>query len=224
MLLVVLGVIVTTAVWWLLFIGPRNDAIADADSQRDFAENEARVLTSQIARLNAIKDQEISYLFAIGEMETSIPTEPEFDAFIEDLTFLAERSGVDIIAVTANPPQDTDVEDAANLFEIRVNLSLEGQFFEILGLLYGLEELERLVRVDSIDINPITIVDSTTTTTTAAPDSSTSSTSSTTTTTEDPRLRPTPGELSVSLSATLFTRMPVAAPVAPGAEGEGESQ
>ncbi len=215
-LLVILGLLAVTAGWWMFVIGPRNDAISMAEDQLFTAEQQANQLRVRIQQLNDIKDQEISYLFAIGEMETSIPTEPEFDTFLEDLTFLAERVGVDIIALSATPPALSGAEEAAALFEIDLNLSLEGQFFEVLGFLFGLEEMERLIRVDTLALNPIVVAEEvTTTTTTAAPDDSSTtstSTSSTTTTTIDVRSRPEPGLLSINLTASLFTRTPIAVP------------
>ena len=232
-LLVVLAVLAVTAGWWLFVIGPRNEAITSAEDRLFTEEQRGQQLRVRIQQLNDIKDQEISYLFAIGEMESSIPEDPEFDIFLEDLTFLAERSGVDLIAVSANPPIAT-AGDGARLFEIELNLTLEGQFFEILGFLFGLEEQERLIRVDMVSLNPIGTPDdvdvTTTTTTTEAPDgSTTSSTSSTTTTTTlDVRARPEPGLLSLNLTAKLFTRTPVVAPVVligdvePPDGGEGE--
>lgn len=224
-MLIVLGLLAVTAGWWLFVIGPRNDSIAMAEDQLFTAEQQANQLRVRIQQLNDIKDQEISYLFAIGEMESSIPDEPEFDTFLEDLTFLAERVGVDLIALSASPPARRGTDEDAVLFEIDLNLSLEGQFFEVLGFLFGLEEMERLIRVDTLAMNPIVVAEEETTTTTAAPDDSTTtstSTSSTTTTTIDVRTRPEPGLLSINLTASLFTRTPVAVPAIILPAGEDE--
>jgi hypothetical protein len=38
--------------------------------------------------------------------------------------------------------------------EVSVGIDVEGQFFEILGLLYGLSDMERLVRVDGLSLSP----------------------------------------------------------------------
>ena len=228
--LIVLGLLAVTAGWWLFLIGPRNESITDAEDRLFTEEQRGQQLRVQIQQLNDIKAQEISYLFAIGEMEASIPDDPEFDIVLEDLTFLAERSGIDLISVSANPPIATTGE-GARLFEIDMNISMEGQFFEILGFLFGLEEQERLIRVDTVSISPVTVDDedeTTTTTTTAAPDDTSSTTSSTTTTTTlDVRAQPEPGLLSLNITARLFTRTPVVAPLVllgdePPAESEGE--
>lgn len=228
--LVILGFLLATAAWWVLIIGPRNDDVDAAETQLFTEERQGNLLRTQIARLNAINEQELSYTFAIGDMERSIPELPDFDAFLEDVTFLAERTGVDIVTISAVPPIATSPDEDATLFRIDVNLSLEGQFFEVLGFLFGLEDIERLIRVDTISLNPIadleevttTTAATTTTTTTVVPDgsaaTSTSSTSSTTTTTTTTttltpeRVRPEPGLLFVTLTTTLFTRTPVATP------------
>lgn len=215
-LLGVLGVIVVTVLWFLFFLSPRNDDIEQAEQALASAQDQEQILRTQIANLEDISEQQFSYQVAIQEMEASIPIDPELDAFIEDLTFLAERSGVDLVAVAANPPAPVIAEDAADFFEVEVTLALEGQFFELLGFLYGLEEMERLVRVDNMALNPSAVpeAETTTTTTTTAAPGDTTSTSSTTTTTivDDERLRPEPGLLSINLTATLFTRTPIVAP------------
>ena len=233
--LLILGVLVVTAAWWLFIIGPRNTAISSAEDQLFTAEQQGNQLRQRISRLNEIKDQEISYLFALGEMESSIPSEPEFDTFLEDLTFLAERAGVELTSVSASPPVINDTEGEARLFEIQLSLAMEGQFFEILGFLFGLEEMERLIRVDAVSLNPVEAEEEeteSTTTTTLDPDASTSSTtsSSTTSTTLDARARPEPGLLSLDMTATLFTRTPILVPIIafedPGQQpdDEGEEQ
>ena len=88
--LIVLGVLAITAGWWLFIIGPKNSDISSAEQRLFTAQQAGNQLRSRIDDFNAIKDQEISYLFAIGEMESSIPNQPEFDTFLEDLTFLAQ--------------------------------------------------------------------------------------------------------------------------------------
>jgi hypothetical protein len=42
------------------------------------------------------------------------------------------------------------VGDDTELRQITVSVQIEGQFFEILGFLFGLSDMERLVRVDAV--------------------------------------------------------------------------
>jgi hypothetical protein len=88
-------------------------------------------------------------------METSIPVNPDADAFIEDITFLAQQTGVELLALSLSPPSESSLETELPAYEISVSLSVQGEYFEILGLLYGLESMERLVRVDTINLVPV---------------------------------------------------------------------
>jgi len=156
-LLGVLVLLLITVLWWLLIFSPKRDAIASAQAEQDSALVRESSLRTRISQLQAIKDNELSYLFAIGQMESSIPATPQADAFIEDITFLAESTGVELTAITLTPPVADPVTGG---FEVPVAIQIEGEYFEILGFLYGVEALDRLVRVDSIGLTPMAVDDS----------------------------------------------------------------
>ena len=104
LLLGILVLILITVLWFLFFFSPRRDAIAAADAEHDSALLRESTLRTRLSVLQGIKDNELSYLFAIGEMEASIPTSPQADAFIEDITFLAESTGVELFSISLTPP------------------------------------------------------------------------------------------------------------------------
>jgi len=207
---IVLGAIVAalavTALWWLFVVSPRNEEVADINAQLDAAEAREDSLRTQIRQLTSIKDQEVSYLFAIGQMETSIPENPEEAAFIDQVNFLADRTGVDLTNLTLAPPT-SPIEEGASGFEIPTRIAVQGQYFEVLGFLYGLEAMERLVRVDSLNLSPQAAP--TQEEETAPPDEGDDTTTTTIAPTEEPRPRPDQTLLSVDISAVLFTRTQV---------------
>ena len=153
--LLVLALLAVTALWWFLFISPRNSKIDTAERELEAAQAQDATLRTQIASLEAILENEVSYIFAIGDMETSIPVSPEADVFIEDVTFLAEQTGVTLKSLSMSPPIEATATDALLGFEIAVLISVEGEYFELLGFLYGLEAMERLVRVDTLNLTPV---------------------------------------------------------------------
>lgn len=204
---IILGAIVAalavTALWWLFVVSPRNEEVADINAQLDAAEAREDSLRTQIRQLTSIKDQEVSYLFAIGQMETSIPENPEEAAFIDQVNFLADRTGVDLTNLTLAPPTRPIEEDASG-FEIPTRIAVEGQYFEVLGFLYGLEAMERLVRVDSLTLSPQAPISEEEET--IPPDEGDDTTTTTIAPTEEPRPRPDQTRLNVDISAVLFTR------------------
>jgi Tfp pilus assembly protein PilO len=210
----VLVLILVTGLWWMFLISPKNSAIADAETQLSDAETQEVLLRTQLKSLQEIKDSEVGFIVAIGEMERGMPVRPELASFIDDLTLLAGRTGVDLDTISPSAP--AEIVDSG-YYEMPVGLLLQGEFFEVLGFLYGLESMDRLVRVDGISLGRIevAVADATDTTDEAATDT-------TAPTDDEAKDRPTVGMLNVSIVTTLFTRSPVAVPVAPTEEEAGE--
>ncbi|MGD2051478.1 MAG: hypothetical protein PVI35_03285 [Acidimicrobiia bacterium] len=202
--LVVAGLLVGTLGWWMFLMSPERSATSDAQAELDAAQIRETTIRSQIAQLTDIIDNEITYRFAIGEMETAIPVLPQADVFIDDLTFLAQSTGIDIFSINLSPPAAIDLSDlgqpGVEAYQVSVAITAQGQYFEVLGFLYGLEAMDRLVRVDSIGLSPEDAAGDQT----APPEETDEST--TTTTIAEPRLRPEPDVLGIDLSLRIFTR------------------
>jgi Tfp pilus assembly protein PilO len=204
----IIAAAVITALWWFFVIGPRNEEVADVNQQLDAAEAREESLRTQIRQLTAIKDQEVSYLFAIGQMETAIPENPEEAAFIDQINFLADRTGVDLQNLTLAPPS-TPIEEGAEGYEIPTRIVVEGGYFEVLGFLYGVEALERLVRVDSLLLAPQAQAGQEEDTAPPEEDAVDVDVDVDVDPTEEPRPRPQQTILTVNISAVLFTRTQV---------------
>ena len=151
LILGVLGVLLITALWWFFVISPMNTRISDAEDQLQSAVDNEVLLRTQLMRLKKIQENELTYLSAIGALEAAIPPTPQMPALIDTLAQLAEDSGVQWDAGTYGNPVEVDGED---YFEIPVNLTVRGQFFEVLGYLYGIADLDRIVRIDAVSLTP----------------------------------------------------------------------
>lgn len=217
LLLAVVVLVAVTALWWLFVMAPRNDRLAELQDALDAARDRELVLRGELSRLEEIALQESTYLAAIGEMQTAIPDRPEIAGFLEELNFLADRTGVELVSMSLAPPSPPEADGP---FEIRVSVNLEGQYFEILGFLYGLEAMDRLVRVETITMTPIR----------EAEDEGEAGPPDAATTTTLPRPRPAVTTLQVELDLQLFTRGALAVapseppPEAPPSPGDGESE
>lgn len=192
-----LVLILITVLWFLFFFSPRRDAIASAEAEYDNALLRESSLRTRLSVLQGIKDNELSYLFAIGEMEASIPSTPQADAFIEDITFLAESTGVELSSISLTPPI-ADAETGG--FEVPIAISIEGEYFEILGFLYGVEALNRLVRVDGITLTPMAVED--------APEPEEPPEGEEGEVVTEPRIRPNLDLLTADITMRIFTRNP----------------
>lgn len=145
-----LVVILLVVGWWFFLISPRNAKISDAKDELNMAREMESGLSIQINQLRGIRDSEVEYLAAIGKLEALIPERPLLEEFIEQIYELAETTGVELR--TLAPALPTPLEDTA-LRQISVASALEGEFFEVIGFLFGLSEMDRLVRVDGIAVS-----------------------------------------------------------------------
>ncbi len=224
--LCVLFFLLVTAVWYFFLLSPRNGRITDLDDQLQNAIVEGDSLRAAAVALRQVQENDVAFLAAIGQMEAGIPEEAELAVFIEEVTALAADTGIDIQSFA---PSEPAASTGMPLYEISVTMAMEGEYFELLGFLFGLDDMERIVVVEGISITAgggggtdltaettTTTTEAATTTTTVAGGSSSTTTSSTTTsstttssttTTTLPTLQE--NILSVSLTVKLYTRTPL---------------
>ncbi|GBE21372.1 MAG TPA: hypothetical protein ENH00_05830 [Actinobacteria bacterium] len=146
-----LGIVLLTALWYMFSMRPINERIADTEAQLQTERDTEVLLRTRLASLKKIQDNELNYISAIGAMDAQIPPTPQMPALIDDLDALADETGVDWLGSTIGNPAQNEDQD---YFEIPVSIRIEGQFFEVLGYLYGIADLERLVRIDGIAVTP----------------------------------------------------------------------
>lgn len=136
--------------WYFLLISPIQTEIADNEAELDSLRQQELILQTELNRLRRIKDAELQYTTAVSELNTAIPPTPELGSLIDQLEILAEASGVGWRNASYTDPGD---ESDTGVREIGVNVSVSGQYFQILGYLYGIADLDRLVRVDGLNIS-----------------------------------------------------------------------
>jgi type IV pilus assembly protein PilO len=150
----IIGILVTlllTAAWWFFLVSPQRERAQLAEDEREQAEQEEFLLRTELAALEKIQDNELRYRAALAELEAAIPDTPQTATLIDDLSELADDTGVAWVSGTYGDPVEIEGED---YLEIPLTIVIEGQFFEVLGYLYGTAELERIVRLDSVAIAP----------------------------------------------------------------------
>lgn len=150
-LLALLAIVFVTAAWWMFLISPRNGQITEHQGDLVGAQDTEQRLRVQIRQLQEIRDREVEYLAALGQLEALIPERPLLDEFIEEIFALTNETGVDLQTLSPSLPAAAD--DGGELREIVISAQIEGEFFEVLGFLFGLNEMDRLVRVDGIALS-----------------------------------------------------------------------
>ncbi len=152
-LLATLAVLVVTGLWWMFLISPKNGDIAGLEQQLFGAIDAEQRLRVQINELETIRQAEVEYLAGIGRLDALIPERPLLEEFIEQIYELTTETGVELQTLAPSVPSSLD--DSV-LREVAVSVQIEGEFFELLGFLFGLSDMERLVRVDAISVSSST--------------------------------------------------------------------
>lgn len=150
-LLGVLFVIITSAAFFFLVYQPKTIEIEDAETELQTLETETAQLRARVASLRRIEDRLVEYRDAVNQMAVSVPGDPEMDVLIVELNQLAVDSGVEWLSGAWSVPAEPDPQ---GLRAVPVNISVEGQYFEVLGYLYGISEMDRLIVVDSLAFSP----------------------------------------------------------------------
>lgn len=141
--------LVATLAWYFLLYSPAGRRVGEAESALTTATDEELALQTQLVRLRKIQDNEFAYLEAIGVIEGAIPPDPQLDVIIEDLHELADQTGVVWESVANGVPAAVEGE---RYFEFPMTINVEAQYFELLGYLYGIADLARLVTIDGLDV------------------------------------------------------------------------
>ncbi|MCJ7726140.1 MAG: type 4a pilus biogenesis protein PilO, partial [Acidimicrobiia bacterium] len=138
-----------SVLWYFFLLSPRNAKISELDNQLQTAIAEGDALRIAAVALREVQENDVAFLAAIGKMEAGIPEEAELAVFIEEVTALAEATGVSLQSLS---PSEPTASPDMPLYEITVTLAMEGESFELLGFLFGLDDLERIVVVQAVSI------------------------------------------------------------------------
>jgi Tfp pilus assembly protein PilO len=150
-LVVLLVAILITALWYFFAVGPINERADTARTELETAQTEEFVLQTTLSRLRKIEENQLEYATAIGQLQTAVPPTPRLAELIDDLNFLADENGLEWASGSFATPV---LVEGSDVYEVGFAVVVNGQFFEILGYLYGLADLDRVVRIDSVALSP----------------------------------------------------------------------
>lgn len=151
LLLGILFIIITSAAFFFLYVSPKQEDIQIKEDELIAAETEELELLQRVAALRKIEARLVEYRDAVNQMNASVPVDPEMDLLILELNQLAVDSGV--VWATGNWSVPSE-PDPTGVRSIGIAVTISGQYFEVLGYLYGISEMDRLIRVESLNFTP----------------------------------------------------------------------
>jgi Tfp pilus assembly protein PilO len=200
-----LAVIGIVALWWVFVFSPMGDDLDEARADLEAAERKGQTLAAERNQLQDLQDRSPEIEAQLATLSAAIPESPNQADFISGLNDIADESGITWQSVTMQEPTQTTPGEPPT---IGVAISIEGGFFQALDYLNRLEDLDRLVVVDSVTVN--------------SQDSGAGGGSATD---PDSGLTTGSGDLAVTLNARIFSQSTLdAAPTTPeGGTNAGET-
>ena len=169
-LLIPLGIgVVLVLLWFVALWGPQGSALSGARKRANDATQQGATLRDQLARLQqARRDQPIKQS-QLETLRVAIPDDPNLAQFILDANDAASRAGIDFLSISPTPPTAQGQGQAttattvaggaaggaaagATTVPIRIAMSINGGYFQVLDFVNRLDRLPRLVVVDGLTI------------------------------------------------------------------------
>lgn len=144
----VLVVIVILLVWNLMFFSPAGSDLDDARDRRDTAATQNATLESTLQRLLDLKERQPELMDERDRMSAKVPANADLEVFIRAANDLSVESGLDWISIAPTEP----LPGPSGISEITMTIQLEGGYYQVLDYLNRMEDMSRLVVVDSIQV------------------------------------------------------------------------
>ena len=146
------ALVVVILAWFVLLWGPQGGRAADADARREAAAGTNMQLEANVARLQAGQAALPGLQADLETLRTAVPDVPNLAQFILDANDAATASGVDFLSIAPTPPAAS--ADALLPPAVGLNISVNGGYFQVRDYLNRLNDLTRLVVVDTVALTP----------------------------------------------------------------------
>jgi Tfp pilus assembly protein PilO len=159
LILLIVGLAVVTAGWYLISYKPGQKEITQLNAQVATVRQQVAELEAQLKHLQELKAAEPKLRAKLARFDTALPREPRLPEFILQINDVAAKARVDFIAVAPSQPAaqvgsggGATTNTASGLQQISVSVSTRGSYFALQNFLYRLETLNRALRVDTFSI------------------------------------------------------------------------
>jgi Tfp pilus assembly protein PilO len=147
---VVVGVLLTVVivlVWNIAIFSPRGKTLSDAKKKTQAAQQIEPQLQSTLARLKQISKNGPEIAAQLDKLNAAVPVAPDLDGFILSANQIAAQAGIDWLSVSPSVVQ----AGTSGASVIPLSVQIKGGFFQVLDYLNRLEDMSRLVIVDTIN-------------------------------------------------------------------------
>lgn len=157
-ILLIVGVAVVTAGWYLISYRPNQKEQKQLNAQVVTVRQQVAQLEAQLQHLQALKAAEPRLRAKLARFDTALPREPRVPEFILQINDAAAKAKVDFISVAPSQPAaqagaaGATTNTASGLQQISVSINTKGTYFALQNFIYRLENLNRALRVDTFSL------------------------------------------------------------------------
>lgn len=153
MLIAALVAVLVTIGFFFLLLSPKLAQIAEVQDGIEEARDEASQLQNEIDRLEEIRAQAPRTRARLARVADLLPSDAQLPTFIRQLQEAASLELVDLLSIAPSTPQP--IEGAEEIDVITVGIVVNTFFHPLESFLARLENMDRLVEVQSLAITPV---------------------------------------------------------------------
>ena len=145
------GGLVLVLLWYFVLFAPTGSDLSDTRDEVAEVEAQNQELQNTIRRLRELSRNSVQQQAKLRTLRAAVPAQPDLGEFILQANDIASAAGIDWLSISPNPPAATGGSGPAST--IAFTMQIDGQFSAVLDYLNRLEDLERLVVIDTINVS-----------------------------------------------------------------------
>jgi Tfp pilus assembly protein PilO len=145
------GAVVVILLWYFLLFAPASKDLDDTRDQVSSLQSQNQELENTIRQLKELSRNSVEQQAKLRTLRAAIPSTPDLGEFILQANEIASASGIDWLSIAPTPPAAGTAGGPTST--IAISMQIQGQFSAVLDYLTRLEDLERLVVVDTVNLS-----------------------------------------------------------------------
>jgi type II secretory pathway component PulM len=137
------------AVWYLALYSPKSADLSKAHDDLTAAQGNQQTLKAQLSNLRGLEANRAKQQASLQKLSAAVPPTPDLATFILQANDIATQAGVSWLQVSPGLPSGGN----GGPTQIALSMQIEGTFYQVYDYLNRLENMQRLVLVDSVSIS-----------------------------------------------------------------------
>jgi type II secretory pathway component PulM len=136
-------------VWYVALYSPKSTDLSKAHDDLSAAQANQQSLKAQLSNLRGLEANRPKQQAVLQKLSAAVPPTPDLAGFILQANDIATQAGVSWLQVSPGLPS----AGAGGPTQISLSMQLEGGFYQVYDYLNRLENMQRLVLVDSVSLS-----------------------------------------------------------------------